>query len=94
MQTARGFRVQVSHEEDLLSGTASLCVLVQAPQRLVGKVTGARIYLWSGNERHEIGELDAEGKAIGVLPIGLQISGKDLLAGRVMLEEPDGPDAD
>lgn len=92
--TARGFRVMLSYEEDPLPGTATLCVLVQAPQRLIGRVTGARVYLWDGRERHEIGELDVDGKAIGVLPVGLHITSAALLDGRVLLEEPDVPDAE
>jgi hypothetical protein len=92
MRTARGFRVLLSYEEEPMYGTASLCVLVQAPPQLAARIAGSRVYLWHGSDRHEIGELDADGKAMGVLPVGLQISPADLVAGRVMLEEPDTPD--
>jgi hypothetical protein len=45
-------------------------------------------YLWYGTERFELGQFDGDGKAIGALPAGIEISASDFAQGRVKLEEP------
>jgi hypothetical protein len=86
--TARGFRVTLAYDEGESPGAASICVLVRCPPELIEHVQGETAYLWNGAERFELGQFDSEGKAIGTLPAGIQISLSDFAAGKVKLEEP------
>ena len=88
LMTARGFRVTLSYDESGEPPVSSLCVLVQCPVELIGKVQGESAWLWSGNERFELGQFDADGKAIGTLPAGIEITLTDFTLGKVKLEEP------
>jgi hypothetical protein len=90
--TARGFRIALSYDEAEDGTGRSLCVLVQAPPEFAARVNGAEVFLRSGDRRFPIGHFDADGKALGTLPVGFEISPADLAAGRVLLEEPDVPD--
>lgn len=91
MTTARGFRVTLAYDEGKRPGISSICVLVQCPSELIASVQGETAYLWSGTERFELGQFDADGKAIGTLPAGIEITLTDFKAGRIQLEEPDAP---
>jgi hypothetical protein len=91
MTTARGFHVTLAYDEGTESAAASICVLVKSPPELVPAIEGQFVYLWNGAQRFELGQFDAEGKAIGVLPAGIQISLSDFTQGRVKLEEPPAP---
>jgi hypothetical protein len=86
--TARGFRVTLAYEEGAELEASSICVLVRCPPELIETIQGQTAYLWNGKERFELGEFDAEGKAIGTLPAGIQISVSDFARGNVRLEEP------
>jgi hypothetical protein len=86
--TARGFRVTLAYEEGEGLESSSICVLVRCPPALIESVQGQTAYLWNGKERFELGQFDAEGKAIGTLPAGIQISMSDFAMGNVKLEEP------
>jgi hypothetical protein len=88
METARGFRVSIVYEEGDEATGSSICVLVQCPPDLVERVQGETAYLWNGSERLELGQFDLDGKAIGTLPAGIQITLSDLSLGKVTLEEP------
>ena len=66
-------------------------MLVQCPPEKVSQVQGSTAYLWNGSERFELGQFDADGKAIGTLPVGVQISISDFALGKVKLEEPPDP---
>jgi len=93
LTTARGFRVTLAYEEgrgDAGAGSrsSSICVLVRCPPELIGELHGKTAFLWNGSERFELGQFDAEGKAIGTLPAGIEISLMDFTQGRVKLEEP------
>lgn len=88
LTTARGFRVTLAFEEGGGGDASSICVLVQCPPELVESVQGETAYLWNGAQRFELGQFDAEGKAIGTLPAGIEISPSDFAMGNVKLEEP------
>jgi hypothetical protein len=88
LTTARGFRVTLAFEEGGGGDKSSICVLVQCPPELIESVQGETAYLWNGAQRFELGQFDAEGKAIGTLPAGIEISPSDLAMGNVKLEEP------
>jgi hypothetical protein len=88
LTTARGFRVTLAYEEGGDAAEASICVLVRCPPELVAAVQGESAFLWSGAERFELGQFDSEGKAIGTLPAGIEISLSDFAQGKVKLEEP------
>jgi hypothetical protein len=91
LTTARGFRVTLAYEEGEDAGDSSICVLVQCPPEKLSQVQGSTAYLWNGSERFELGQFDADGKAIGTLPVGVQISISDFALGKVKLEEPLDP---
>ena len=85
--TPRGFRITLAYEEG--DGTASpLGVLVICPAGLADSLEGQMAYLWRGTERFELGQFDAEGKALGALPAGTTVTAKDFTSGRVKLEVP------
>jgi len=86
--TARGFRVTFAYDEGVAPDASSLCVLVLCPPELIPAVQGKAAFLWSGAERFELGQFDADGKAIGTLPAGIEISLSDFATGKVKLEEP------
>jgi hypothetical protein len=88
LKTARGFRVTLSYDESGVATSPSICVLVNAPPELVGSLAGRTVWLWSGEQRFELGQFDADGKAIGTLPAGIEISLADFAEGKVKLEEP------
>jgi hypothetical protein len=91
--TPRGFRVTFAGDDG--SGVEpSLYVLVTCPSELAAAIVGQTVYLWSGRERFEIGQFDAEGKAIGALPAGVEITAADFASGRVKLEGPLAPDSE
>ncbi len=88
MVTARGFHVALARDEGAVTGPGSVCVLVRSPPELTRSVAGRTAFLWNGAERFEVGRFDADGKAIGTLPCGAEISTSDLTGGRVWLELP------
>jgi len=88
LTTARGFRVTLAFEEGGSGDVSSICVLVQCPAELIESLQGEIAYLWNGAQRFELGQFDAEGKAIGTLPAGIEISPSDFAMGNVKLEEP------
>lgn len=91
LTTARGFRVTLAYDEGGAATPASICVLVKCPAELIGVVEGKTAFLWAGADRFELGDFDSEGKAIGTLPAGIDISPSDFASGRVKLEEPPAP---
>jgi hypothetical protein len=88
LTTARGFRVTLVYDEGETAGMSSICVLVRCPPQMIGLVEGETAYLWNSTQRFELGQFDAEGKAIGTLPAGIEISLSDFASGKVKLEEP------
>jgi hypothetical protein len=86
--TPRGFRVTLAYDEGDGTGASSIAVLVHCPTELIAAVEGKTAYLWYGTERFELGQFDGDGKAIGELPAGIELSGSDFAQGRVKLEEP------
>jgi len=88
LTTARGFRVTLSYDDGASAGDSTICVLVRCPPELIGQLSGQSAFLWNGTERFELGQFDAEGKAIGTLPAGIEIALSDFTQGRVKLEEP------
>lgn len=86
--TPRGFRVALSYDEGNDRNSSSICVLVTGPPELTKLIAGKSVFLWAGSERFELGQFDSEGKAIGTLPAGLDISLGDFASGHVKLEAP------
>jgi len=89
--TVRGFRVKLDYRDGTDTRPSSICVLVQCPEQLLESVQGRIAYLWNGAERFELGEFDADGKAIGTLPAGIEITLADFATGRIKLEAPEAP---
>jgi hypothetical protein len=87
--TPRGFRVSLAYDEGNGEEGASIGVLVTSPPDMIADVWGKTVYLWSGNQRFELGQFDAEGKALGTLPGGIDITASDLASGHVKLETPE-----
>jgi hypothetical protein len=88
LMTAKGFRVTLAYDDGSGDKTPSICVLVQCPHELVKQVQGQTAYLWNGSERFELGQFDLDGKAIGTLPAGIEITLSDFATGNVKLEAP------
>jgi hypothetical protein len=86
--TPRGFRVSLAYDEGHGEGESSIGVLVICPSHLIADVLGKTVYLWSGSQRFELGQFDAEGKALGTLPGGIEITASDFALGNVKLETP------
>jgi hypothetical protein len=86
--TTRGFRVTLAYDEGEGAVGSSICVLVRCPPELIESIQGETAYLWNGKQRFELGQFDSEGKAIGTLPAGIEISPSDFALGNVQLEEP------
>ena len=86
--TPRGFRVTLAYEEESSVRPASICVLVRCPPHMIEQVQGKTVYLWSGAVRFELGQFDADGKALGTLPAGIAITLSDFEKGIVKLEAP------
>ncbi len=86
--TPRGFRIALAFDADAAPGESSICVLVHCPADLIDSFEGQLVHLWYGEERFEIGQFDAEGKALGLLPPRIKIRPSDFAEGRVKLEEP------
>jgi hypothetical protein len=93
VMTPRGFRVTLAYEEESSASRSSICVLVKCPPEIIGQVQGKTVYLWSGSTRFELGQFDADGKAIGTLPAGIEITLTDFARGTVKLEAPNAPES-
>jgi hypothetical protein len=85
--TPRGFRITLAYEESSDAGS-SLGVLVTCPTELSASLEGQMAYLWCDTERFELGQFDADGKALGALPEGAVVTAEDFASGRVKLEVP------
>jgi hypothetical protein len=90
LMTPRGFRVTLAYEEESNASRSSICVLVRCPPEMIGQVQGGTVFLWYGAMRFELGTFDADGKAIGTLPAGIEITLSDFAKGTVKLEAPSG----
>lgn len=88
LMTPRGFRVTLAYEEESSVRPASICVLVRCPPQMIEQVQGKTVYLWSAAVRFELGQFDADGKALGTLPAGIAITLSDFEKGIVKLEAP------
>ncbi len=86
LTTASGFRVTLANDPGEQSGAATLCVLVRCPTGLIGSIEGQIACLCRSTERFELGQFDAEGKAIGTLPAGVDIALSDFSRGDIRLE--------
>jgi len=86
LTTASGFRVTLANDLGAQPGAATLCVLVRCPTGLIGSIEGQVACICRGAERFELGQFDAEGKAIGTLPAGVDIALSDFSRGVIRLE--------
>ncbi len=93
MTTARGYRVSFAFDENDTAQASGVGVRVQCPASLIGRNEGRSPALWKGAERFELGQFDGDGKAIGTLPPGIDITPADLAHGLVKLQEPSSADA-
>jgi hypothetical protein len=93
VMTPRGFRVTLAYEEESSARRSSICVLVRCPPEIIDQVQGKTVYLWSGSTRFELGQFDVDGKAIGTLPAGIEITLSDFARGTVKLEAPNAPES-
>ena len=91
--TPRGVRITLAYEEGSGGDLPSIAVLVNCPPGLAAAIEGKTVYLWSGGERFELGEFDAQGKALGTLPAGIELSAADFAQGKVKLEAPGRADS-
>jgi hypothetical protein len=89
LMTARGFRVTLVYDDGSSAGRSSICVLVKCPPQMIEQVRGKTAYLWYAAVRFELGQFDADGKALGTLPAGIEITLSDFAKGPVKLEAPD-----
>lgn len=87
--TVRGFKVRLDYRDGTNSEPSSIAVLIQCPQHWINRVQGRIAFLWNGIERFELGEFDADGKVLGALPAGIEITLADFATGQVKLETPD-----
>jgi len=87
LTTAKGFQVTLARD-DSGAADAAIGVLVRCPAELIGLVCGNSTYLWKGAERFHLGQFDMDGKALGFLPTGTQITAADFSGGKVQLETP------
>jgi hypothetical protein len=88
LTTARGFQVTLAYDEGGKQRPSSIGVLVQCPADMIEQLQGKMAYLWNGTERFELGEFDLDGKTLGELPAGIQITVSDFASGKVQLETP------
>jgi len=88
LTTAKGFRVTLAYDDGGSATNASICVLVQCPPDQIAQVQGQTAYIWNGSQRFELGQFDSDGKAIGTLPAGIEITLSDFATGNVKLEAP------
>ena len=79
-----GVRIDVAHVGEGARGVERI------PER-IAELQGQTVFLWNGAERFELGQFDSDGKALGTLPAGLEITLSDFKMGRVKLEEPNPP---
>ncbi len=90
LTTARGFRVTLAYDESGDPPMTSICVLVHCPLAIIDSVRGRPRIYGAARKRFELGQFDADGKAIGTLPAGIEISLSDFTQGKIKLEEPSG----
>ncbi|HEY0801617.1 MAG TPA: hypothetical protein VGD54_12295 [Steroidobacteraceae bacterium] len=94
LSTAKGFRAALSRDTNM--GVAqppsdvarsSIAVLVQAPLDRIAWVQDKTAFLWKGAERFELGQFDADGRAYGSLPVGVDVTLADFTGANIRLEE-------
>ena len=59
---------------------------------MIDEVQGKTVYLRNGAARFELGQFDSDGKALGTLPAGIEITLSDFAKGLVKLEAPQTAD--
>ena len=91
LTTPKGFRVTLAYDDGGTAVGPSIAVLVQCPAERIAELQGQTVFLWNSAERFELGQFDSDGKALGTLPAGLEITLSDFKMGRVKLEEPNPP---
>jgi hypothetical protein len=71
LRTPNGFVISALYGTNSLAGTAPIALLVECPVASIELFKGLRVQVLAGDRWVEIGEIDADGKATGDLPEGM-----------------------
>jgi hypothetical protein len=71
LRTPNGFVISALYGTNSLAGTAPIALLVECPVASIELFKGLRVQVLAGNRWVDIGEIDADGKATGDLPKGM-----------------------
>jgi hypothetical protein len=71
LRTPNGFVISALYGTHGTAGTAPIALLVECPLASIELFKGLRVQVLAGNRWVEIGEIDADGKATGDLPDGM-----------------------
>jgi hypothetical protein len=71
LRTPNGFVISALYGTDSKAGIAPIALLVECPLDLIELFKGLRVQVLAGDRWVEIGEIDADGKATGDLPEGM-----------------------
>jgi hypothetical protein len=71
LRTSNGFVISPLYGTNRIAGTAPIALLVECPVASIELFKGLRVQVLAGDRWVEIGEIDADGKATGDLPEGM-----------------------
>jgi hypothetical protein len=71
LRTPNGFAISALYGAHAPPGTPPVALLVECPANLIEVLSGQKVYVSIGGRWIEIGEIDADGRATGDLPPGL-----------------------
>jgi hypothetical protein len=71
LRTPNGFVISALYGANRMAGTAPIALLVECPVASIELFKGLRVQVLAGDRWVDIGEIDADGKATGDLPDGM-----------------------
>jgi hypothetical protein len=71
LRTPNGFVISALYGTQRMAGTAPIALLVECPVASIELFKGLRVQVLSGDRWVDVGEIDADGKATGDLPEGM-----------------------
>jgi hypothetical protein len=71
LRTPNGFVISTLYGTNRMAGTAPIALLVECPVASIELFKGLRVQVLAGDRWVDIGEIDADGKASGDLPAGM-----------------------